>query len=185
MTQKPILKSGRQLARNPRHQQGFTLLELFITIGIVGIASMLALASMSFLLDESGSDDYARELAKTVNFSRVQAVSIGQTVTMCTIVSGVCANDWTKDITIFVDAGNNRTLGANQVLKIIEAVPTADGLSYTGTSLGISFYSDGSIGEGDDGVFTYKVKKACDLMSRGVDVNAAGRARFIESVTCT
>lgn len=168
-----------------KNQRGLTILELFITMGIVAIASTLALSSISFLLESSEAEDYTRDLAKTVNFSRVQAVSIGQTVTLCTVVSGVCANDWTKDITIFVDANNNRTLGTNQVLRIVEAIPTTDELGYTGTSAGISFYSDGSIGDSDSGVFTYKTNKVCDLKTKSVDVNGSGRARYIDSVTCS
>ncbi len=168
-----------------KQQLGLTILELFITLGIVAIASTLALASLSFLMGSSQAENYTRELTKAVNFSRVQAVSTGQTVTMCTIESGTCVNDWSKDITIFVDSNNNRTLGTNQVLRIIEAIPSSDGLSYTGTSAGISFYPDGSIGDGDNGVFTYKVDNSCDVKSRSVDVNASGRARFIESVSCS
>ena len=165
--------------------KGFTLLELLITLGIVAIASTIALASMSALMNDSKGENYMRELVKSINFSRVQAVSSGQTVTLCPIVEGICANDWTKDITVFVDASNNRVLGTNTVLRIIEAVPSQDRLSYTGTSLGISFYSDGSIGESDNGVFSYYPNSSCDTSSRGADINSTGRARFIEQVSCS
>lgn len=161
------------------------MVELLITLGIVAIASTLAFSSMSSLMGESSSEDFSRTLAKTVNFSRVQSVSTGQTVTLCTVVDGICANDWTQDITIFVDASNNRTLGTNTILRIVEAIPSQDQLTYTGTALGISFYPDGSIGDSDNGVFTYKVNNACDLSTRGVDVNNSGRARFIENITCS
>ena len=165
--------------------RGFTLLELLITLGIVGIASTLAISSMTSLMGESSSDNFTSTLSKTVNFSRIQSVSTGQTVTLCTVVDGICANDWSQDITIFVDANNNRTLGTNTVLRIVEAIPSQDQLTYTGTALGISFYPDGSIGDSDNGVFTYMVNKACDLSTRGVDVNNSGRARFIEKITCS
>lgn len=168
-----------------KKQRGLTILELFVTLGIVAIVSTLALSSISFLMSSSKAEDFARNLAKTVNFSRVQAVSTGQTVTLCTLVDGVCTNDWTKDITIFVDSNNNRTLGTNTVLRIVEAIPTSDSLSYTGTALGISFYPDGSIGDTDSGVFTYKINNTCDTSTRSVDVNGSGRARYIENVTCS
>lgn len=167
-----------------KYQSGLTLLELIVTLGIVGVVSTLGMSSMSSLLDASDSDNYIRELTKTVNFSRVQSVSTGQTVTLCTIVDNICANDWTKDITVFIDSGSNRTLGANAVLRILEAVPAQDTLSYTGTALGISFYPDGSIGDTDNGTFTYKANNACNVNSRGTDVNGTGRARYIDTVTC-
>lgn len=168
-----------------KKQRGLTILELFITMGIVAIVSTLALSSISYLMDSSKAEDYTRELAKTVNFARVQAVSTGQTVTLCTLVDGACANDWTKDITIFIDSGNNRTLGTNTVLRIVEAIPSSDSLSYTGTAAGISFFPDGSIGDDDSGVFTYKINNTCDTKTRSVDINATGRARYIENVTCS
>jgi type IV fimbrial biogenesis protein FimT len=167
-----------------QQQRGFTFLELIITVGIIGIASMLAVSSMSSLMGSSSGEDYAKGLSKSINFSRIQAVSTGQTVTMCPIVEGICANLWTNDITIFVDTANNRTLGGNAVLKIIEAIPSKDDLTYTGTALGISFYPDGSIGDDDNGVFSYLQNKACDGNVKGVDVNNSGRARFIASPSC-
>jgi type IV fimbrial biogenesis protein FimT len=179
------LNNVNKVKTKQNRARGFTMLELLITLGIVGIAATLALSSMTTLIGESSSEDFTRTLSKTVNFSRVQSVSTGQTVTLCTVVDGICANDWTQNITIFVDASNNRTLGTNTVLRIIDAIPSQDQLTYTGTALGISFYPDGSIGDSDNGVFTYMVNRACDLSARGVDVNNSGRARFVEQITCS
>jgi Tfp pilus assembly protein FimT len=175
----------RQSFTSKKRQLGLTLFELFITLGIVGIASTIAITSMTSLMDSSSTEDYARGLAKTVNYTRFQAVSIGQTVTLCAVVNGSCANDWSKELTIFVDANNDRTLGTNTVLKIIEAVPSQDQLSFSGTALGISFYPDGSIGDSDNGVFTYKANGQCDVHTKGVDVNNTGRGRYVDTVTCS
>lgn len=164
--------------------KGFTLLELLITLGIIAIASGLAIASMSALMDDSDGENYAREFVKTINYSRLQAVSSGQTVTLCPLVSGTCSSDWSKDITIFIDANNNRTLGTNTVLRIVEAIPSQNSLTYTGTALGISFYSDGSIGDSDNGSFSYYQNKVCDTSARGIDINNSGRARYIEQLSC-
>ena len=167
-----------------KNQAGFTLLELIITLAIVGIASTIAITNLTALTKDTDSETYSRDLAKTISYARVQSVSIGQTVTLCPMESGACTTDWSKALTLFVDANNNRTLGDNQVLRIIEAIPDKDSLSYSGTSAGISFYSDGSIGEDDNGSFSYHVNKICDTTAKGVNVNNSGRARFIESVSC-
>ena len=170
---------------HPRNRQaGFTLLELIITLAIVGIASTIAITSLTALTKDTDSETYSRDLSKTISYARIQSVSIGQTVTLCPIKSGICTTDWSKELTLFVDANNNRTLGDNQILRIIEAIPEKDSLSYSGTSAGISFYSDGSIGEDDNGSFSYYVNKVCDTTAKGVNVNSSGRARYIESVTC-
>lgn len=165
--------------------QGFTLLELMMTLAIVGIASTIAITSLTALTADTNSETFSRDLAKTISYARVQSVSIGQTVTLCPLVNDICANDWSKDITVFVDASNNRKLGTNRVLQIIEAIPSKDSLSYSGTALGISFYSDGSIGDDDNGVFSYYLNKACDVHAKGVDVNNSGRARYIENLGCS
>lgn len=180
-----ITQSTTQSTTQPKRQRGFTFLELIVTVGIVAIASGLAISSMSSLLGSSSGEDYAKQLAKSINFSRVQSISTGQTVTLCPIVSGVCANVWGNDITIFVDSGNNRTLGTNTVLRIIDAIPSRNSMTYTGTALGISFYPDGSIGDDDNGVFTYLQNSTCDENVKAVDVNNSGRARYIDAPGCT
>lgn len=180
-----FLSPFKPLCQPPCKQGGFTVLELMMTVGIVGIAAMIAMSSMSGLLGANDGENYAKDLAKTINFSRAQSIASGQTVTLCPLVDGQCANVWSNDITIFVDAANNRTLGANTVLRILEAIPSKDGLAYTGTALGISFYPDGSIGDDDNGVFTYQQNKTCDDNVKGVDVNNSGRARYIKAPGCT
>jgi type IV fimbrial biogenesis protein FimT len=174
-----------QQVKHSNHQDGFTLLELLITLAIVGIMSTLALSSMSALTNDNKSENYVKELAKSVNFSRLQSVSTGQTVTLCPLVDGICVSDWSQDITIFIDANNNRTVAGNTVLRIVEKTPSQDQLSYSGSALGISFYPDGSIGDNDGGVFSYYPQSSCDTSARGIDINNSGRARFIENVTCS
>ena len=56
-------------------QQGFTLLELMVTITIVGIIAVIALWDSSDLLEKDRAESYLQELKRNISFARAKATS--------------------------------------------------------------------------------------------------------------
>ena len=70
-------------------QKGFTLLELMVTIAIVGIVAAIALWDSSDLLENDRAESYLQELKRSISFARAKATSSDAIVVVC---SGATAN---------------------------------------------------------------------------------------------
>jgi len=53
-------------------QHGFTLLELMVTIAIVGIVAAIAFWNSSDMLEENRAENFLLELKRNINFARAQ-----------------------------------------------------------------------------------------------------------------
>ncbi len=101
-----------------RTQTGLTLIELLVTLCMIGILSSFATLSfthwMSLLRVES---DY-RALISMVNAARQSAVRLNRKVTLCPGDDSGCGrrNTWHDGIIIFADSNNNRRLDNEETL---------------------------------------------------------------------
>ena len=64
----------------PARSSGFTLIELMITIGILGIAMAIAVPDLLRFANQSRVKGVAENLAQDLIFARTEAVRLGQTV---------------------------------------------------------------------------------------------------------
>jgi len=64
-------------------QRGFTLLELMITVAIVGIVATIALWDSSDTLESNRAETYLLDLQRMISFARAKAVSTDTIVTVC------------------------------------------------------------------------------------------------------
>jgi type IV fimbrial biogenesis protein FimT len=166
------------------HTKGFTFLELLIVLVIVMITAGLGLPSFSQILDETRAHLYMKSLSRDIAFTRSFAISQGHPVTLCPLDGGVCIDDWTENISIFVDYNLNRKLGGKDVLlKQLQDPAKRDTFIYPRT--GITFRSDGSINGFQSGTFRYCPTTKTSEFSTGLVVNQAGRSRFRdEDIQC-
>lgn len=132
---------------NPKQAFGFTLLELLIVIGIVGVLMGMAVPSFRDMMRNNRLTTYTNELVTTLNFARSEAVKRGVQVTI--LRKGNSVSTWENGWDVFVDniqtSGNVAGVldGADTLLRSYP--PIAKGytirtganyscwLSYTGT----------------------------------------------------
>ena len=69
--------------KNNRKHKGFTLLELMITLTIVGIVATIALWDSSDNLEKNRAENYLLDLQRVISFARAKAVSTDTQVTIC------------------------------------------------------------------------------------------------------
>jgi len=103
---------------HPEYNVGFTLIELMITVAIVGIVASLGVPSFQEMLHQNRASSLANELATSLNLARSEAIKRGTRVSVCksaniTESSPTCSTatttNWQNGWLIFVDKGTSGT----------------------------------------------------------------------------
>lgn len=144
------------------HYIGFTVIELIITLTIIGIVAAIAAPGMQgIILDQRLSSQVNFTLAD-LNLARSEAIRRAMPVTMCkslnpTATSPTCdtntANPWTTGRIIFVDGGTRGTIDASDtILRVKDVLDGANssnnrmlGDSTAGDPVRITYLSTGLI----------------------------------------
>jgi type IV fimbrial biogenesis protein FimT len=142
---------------NNKHN-GFTLLELMVTIAIVGIIASIALWNSSTLLKENRAENFLLELKRNISYARSQAASTDEIVIICAASSDdvtsnssklSCQNSWgnSNSLILFVDADNDGSYDSSNdsLLRVMDAFPATDNIKYEGNVNSLRFNASGRI----------------------------------------
>ncbi|RYY73232.1 MAG: prepilin-type N-terminal cleavage/methylation domain-containing protein [Gammaproteobacteria bacterium] len=89
-----------------KKQKAFTLIELLITLIIIGIVLGLATPSFTKLIINNSSLALGGDLVAAINFARQEAVKRGRRVSLCPSNNGLTcltSDDWAKGWLVFED----------------------------------------------------------------------------------
>jgi type IV fimbrial biogenesis protein FimT len=131
-----------------RTQRGFTLLELMITVVIVGILTAIGVPALSSMLDNSKISQGADMLIASLGVARGQASELNARVAVCRSTDGAACSgtgDWRAGWIVFVDKGTIGTKdSADQILLVQPALKEGGLISPSGNVAGyISYLSNG------------------------------------------
>jgi type IV fimbrial biogenesis protein FimT len=127
-------------------EKGFTLVELIVTLVVAAILLTLAAPNLGTFLQRDRLGAQANELLSDLAYARSEAIKRGATVIVCkssnpTAATPACnatlADPWTSGRVIWVDANNNTTLEATEVLRVRQEL---EGANRSGNAL----YGDGA-----------------------------------------
>ena len=193
-----------------KKNSGFTLIELMVTMIIVGILTVIGGPSISSFFSGGHLVSSSNELVSAIHIARSEAIKLNRKVTICVSSDGasclVGSNKWQKGWIVFVDANNDRIgtgtscsaatdISSDCLLRIHEKIDD-DRFSVTGifdhdssdiewltfTSRGLP--KDGSASR--SGVFSicaFEKSNNNIVGSRAVVLNLSGRIRISENVT--
>lgn len=174
-------------------QDGFTLLELVITLIILGLMLGMGLPAMSKMIQSTGVRQAANTLVRDFNIARSQASDLNQGITLCrrsgTTNNCIGAGDgagWDENgWVIFVDADQNDIPDtAGVFISITDPITTANirHNSTTGNTFdgAIKFAADGTVRDKDDSLATVNFDicpTSPDITGRTIDMNNRGNVR--------
>ncbi|ESP93816.1 MULTISPECIES: GspH/FimT family pseudopilin [Pseudoalteromonas] len=178
-----------------RHQHGMSLLELLMTVAILGVLASLTFFFTNTTYHENRAQSFLLELKRSVTFARAKATASDEIVIVCPVLEKLllenrdfnCLADWQSNrIVIFVDRDNNGTFTVNtdDILRVMEKVTENDTLNYPVASL--KFDSSGRLGNGQNGNFIY-CPNGTTTQNQSLSITQAGTALFTGDTaqTCT
>ncbi len=177
---KCIYSKCLKLKLNVLHSKnkGFTIIELMISIAILGIITAIAMPSLTTFIVAMRVDNEISQLHRLILTARNTAISMSQNVTLCPLnSSNACSNDWDKELSVFIDLNGNSIYesATNETLiKVKQPANSDDTLTYTGFSR-ITFAPTGQLSSALNSIFKYCPNGYADL-SRAVVVSRSGRS---------
>jgi type IV fimbrial biogenesis protein FimT len=153
------MSSRRHILLDHKHQLGFTLLELIVTLSVIAIVAAIAIPKMSTWAANYRLNSAARDLVANLQHAKLEAV---KRRTQCTITFNQPVG--TCDYAVYMDVNNNLEYDAEQILIQV-------GLS---DYKGVAF--DTSEGGGDGLTFpdNDNFRPSVAFNTRGLPINNAG-----------
>lgn len=103
-------------------QQGFTLVELMVTITVLAIVVGIAVPSFYAQIQNNRALALGEEFSGALNYARSEAVKRGTRISLCASSDGKkCSGDWQQGWIAFVDAATSDD-SATPVIEKDEAV---------------------------------------------------------------
>ena len=165
--------------------QGFTLLELLITLVIVVVLVAMGVPAMTQLFDRMRTEDAVSRWQADLTYARQAAATYNTIVTVCPVVAdSICADDWSSGYHIFVDNdGNGAVDEGDEVLHRRSAVDQRDHTLASDGMTVIRFDTEGFTH--NSGALVYCPSDVNSELSQGLVIRSTGQARRAENeLTC-
>ena len=121
-------------------EKGFTLIELMITIALLAILLFVAVPNFSGFVASSRLTASKELLISSVAFARSEAIKRGESVAVCrTDDAATCIGtsqgagnaDWSEGWLVFLDADDDQTVDADELIKVYTGVADSISIEYS------------------------------------------------------
>ena len=168
------------MGTNQIKTKGLTLIELLITLAIVGILLAGATPSMTEFIQNNRAVTQINELQSSLSLARNEAIRRNNNITICRSSNGSsCGGNWQDGWIVFVDNDLDGYRGvSDEILSIHGTLTGGNTLAFSQTR--VIYANSGMARSGSNGTFVL-----CDARgtasSMGIIVGVSGRPRFATS----
>ena len=161
---------------NIQKSQGFTIIELMITLALASILLGLAAPSFSDILKDNRLTTQINKLSASLNLARSEAIKRSVTVTVCkSNDNATCGGNWSNGWIVFEDIdGDGNVDTSDNIIRVNQSLALGNTLVFPGKNR-VTYKADG-FAVGYNSVF-----KLCDergfTKSKGLVVSNSGRVR--------
>ncbi|GHE79771.1 GspH/FimT family pseudopilin [Thalassotalea profundi] len=170
--------------------KGFTLVELIVGMGIVGILLAIGIPGLNEFTIKSRVDSEISEIHRIILTARNTAISTGQYVTICPLSGKNCqTTNWQNTLSVFTNEANTlanakifeSTLvpASEFLIKVKNAAKSGETIKSTKTD--IVFAPTGKLASAGPVMIKYCPQGRADL-SRAVEISLSGRAYASEDI---
>jgi len=171
---------------NIRNNSGLSLIELLITVSVMGILIAVSMPSFRDTLESRNANTQMKTLLSTLNLARGEAIKRGINVSICATDDGTdCEADaWSDGWMVFVDAngdadGDSGSVDAgDDIIRVFDSIGAESTLTFT-----TDLFQFNSMGFGTGpAVQTFLVCPGSGVATnaRSLEIAVSGRGRRIE-----
>lgn len=161
--------------------RGHSLLEIFITLGIIGIIMSFSLPSYQGIVQQTTGKSLLKLLASHIAIARSHAIAANLTVTLCPSSDGqTCSGTWSDGYIVFSDRNMDRTINQDdRLIRSHQASFNFGSITWRAfqnrqylqiNAMGFMRHQSGN--------FTYCPYNNMPAHAHQIIVNATGRTRF-------
>ncbi|MFL0808787.1 MAG: GspH/FimT family pseudopilin [Agarilytica sp.] len=151
---------------NTKTSQGFTLLELLVSVAIVAIVAFIAVPNLAEMVNKNRVETTKSTLVNSIVSARSEAVSRNLSVGLCPTTNGTSCGTGGDDLQwlAFADEDGDESFDAGET--ILGVYQGEEGVNFETEATGLLFFADGSVGasvvfnvcsDNTDPADTYKV----------------------------
>lgn len=158
------------------------MIELLMTVAILGIALAVAIPGMSTFITKNKVDSQTIELQRLLLAARNASINSGQPVTICPLNGSACSANWQGEISVFINGNDPATYNAaeDELVKIKSKIESSDKLTFSdGNSL--VYLPTGRIQNAANVRFIY-CPSSDKSLARGVEISLSGRAYLTQDI---
>ncbi len=153
-------------------QKGVSLIELMITLVVLGIATAFAMPAFDYVIANNRQSAMINQLVGAMNLARLEAIKRGAQVSIATMDG---SNNWHNGYRLWVDANSDIVFDSGEELVRQYDAATAGGL--TGSAKGFGFRATGFSTAAGNVAICSNYKK---VAGRQVSLALSGRVSTID-----
>ena len=158
--------------------KGFTLVELLITLAIIGIS--IATPRFANIVADNKLVTQYNGLVAAISLTRSEAIKRGQRVTICQSAdTRSCTKDsanWHDGWVVFVDSNEDNKIDSNESILRVQQTITDMNISF-GARTRIAYHPNGFSVGGSNGTFLFCDHRG-EAGKKGLITSISGRARL-------